>query len=390
MAVAYSLWGAQEQHHGPFRAYLSAVCLGSVVCTLFAVRGLGHVLPATVAGKASDTSTPPPPCGREPAASSSALLWPFLRVVARHANFRRYVTVCAVLEAEAIFFKQFDVVLIRVLLNFWPAASRALLVVGDPLSGALSFLLTWVAERPEVGTYGVTLATLRVRLALCFAAGSLLAAHAAVAAAATMVTLSPEGEYKPDAWLAVGLGVLMVLCRAATRPTIAFGGTIFVSVIQEHALLEVHSRSGTSDNLGGGGGNMALSAVVAPAAPCSKDQWWASAPEDIATSTSSAENVAGKYWMLRAALTKPLNSVGPVLGTVALAAAGYHAPQPSSSGVPAQAVTARLWWTCAALPVAISSAVSLLVCPVWGRFTLHGARLEKVGNLVVPGRSRTA
>ena len=40
-----------------------------------------------------------------------------------------------------------QVVLMRVLLTSWPAASRLLLVVCDPLCGTLSFALTWVAER---------------------------------------------------------------------------------------------------------------------------------------------------------------------------------------------------------------------------------------------------
>ena len=101
----------------------------------------------------------------------------------RHRNFWRYVLLTAALEAEVVFFRQFDatgtlklrdqsvpacsvgfiagvsalvsdvagwhckVVLIRVLLTAWPAASRWLLVVCDPLCGTLSFALTWVAER---------------------------------------------------------------------------------------------------------------------------------------------------------------------------------------------------------------------------------------------------
>ncbi|CAE7534476.1 unnamed protein product [Symbiodinium pilosum] len=135
MACAYLLWDAKPSKCGPFRSYLAFVCLLSVATTALAVRGLR---------KSALTSKPSR--GRQ-----SESLWqrlrPFLRTVQKHRNFWRYVLLTAALEAEVIFFRQFDVVLIRVLLTSWPSASKLLLVVCDPLCGTLSFALTWVAER---------------------------------------------------------------------------------------------------------------------------------------------------------------------------------------------------------------------------------------------------
>jgi len=360
MAVAYGLWDPRPGRGVSFRFYLSAVCLGSLACTLLAVRGLRRADGCAVAAAAGEAASSAV-CGKEQPGQRGGLR-DFLVAAAGHANFRRYVVVCALLEAETVFFRQFDVVLARVLLFSWPAAARALLVVGDPLCGALAFLLTWVAERPDIGTYGVTWATLRVRLALCLAAAGLLAGHASVAAAAKAA--APPGEdFSPEVWLAVGLGGLMVLWRAATRPTVAFGGVIFASVIQEHALLELERHG--------------------PVAATEEDA-------ALASARSSAEAVAGKYWMLRAAITKPLNSAGPVVGSWALSSAGYRGGGQEGAAPAAQALSARLWWTSASLPVALSLVVSLLVCPVWGRFALHGPRLEKVSALADPDKRRSA
>jgi len=156
----------------------------------------------------------------------------------------------------------------------------------------------------------------------------------------------------------------MVLCRAATRPMVSFGGVIFASVIQEHTLLEHERRGGAQ-----------ASSEEAGAAGSAK---------------SSADGGAGKYYMLRAALTKPLNSLGPVVGTAALASAGYRRSEGAGDSASTQMVDARLWWMAASLPVAVSLAASLVVCPVWARFSLHGARLEKVVALAEPSRSRSA
>jgi len=290
----------------------------------------------------------------------------------QHGNFWRYAAVCAVLEAETLFFRQFDVVLLPILLCSWPAMSRTLLVMGDPLCGALSFALTWLAERPSVGTFRVTHATLRIRLVVCSASVALLCWAIGNRyrfrrdVTATDLNLDSSSDPQADVYLACVLGILMVLCRAATRPTTSFLGIMFASVIQEHPLVEAEQRQdksvsdaqqdGFDDTCPGSSSHQAPVAVV-------------------------QNDIAGKYWMLRAALVKPLNSLGPILGTAVLSAAGYENRQKDFRVDSHQApVNAGLWWTSAALPSVVSWTVSLLVIRVWGRFTLHGARLEKVAG----------
>lgn len=92
-----------------------------------------------------------------------------------------------------------------------------------------------------------------------------------------------------------------------------------------------------------------------------------------APKSAAAVDEAGKYWMLRAALVKPLNSLGPVTGSAVLAAGGYIESDGST-----QHLTSKLWWTCATLPVVVSSLVSAVSLSAWSAFSLHGSRLEAV------------
>merc|ERR1711924_187208 len=96
----------------------------------------------------------------------------------------------------------------------------------------------------------------------------------------------------------------------------------------------------------------------------------------------STTEYSGKYWMVRAALVRPLNSLGPVAGTALLTAAGYRGSTSElvepRDGSTATAVSALLWWTSAATPAVMSLCVSACCCHAWAQFTLHGARLEQV------------
>jgi len=218
----------------------------------------------------------------------------------------------------------------------------------------------------------VTHATLRIRLAVCSASVALLCWAIGnrdkfrIDGVAIDLNLGMSSEPQAEAYLACVLGVLMVLCRAATRPTTSFIGIIFASVIQEHPLVEAEQRQNKS---------------VPEAQQDRFDDTCTSSSSHLAPVALVPNDVSGKYWMLRAALVKPLNSLGPILGTAALSAAGYEHRQKdfrvASHDAP---MNAGLWWTSAALPSVVSWTVSLLVIRVWGRFTLHGARLEKVAG----------
>ncbi|CAJ1457499.1 unnamed protein product [Effrenium voratum] len=270
MSGAYWLWDARPGEGQAFRGYLSAVCGGSALVTLLSVQKLQPSKPMR--------------------AAHSESFWQrmrqFLRLANQHGNFWRYAALTAALEAENVFFRQFDVIIIRLLLNSWLTCAKVLLMIGDPLCGCLSFALTWVAERPGLGVYWVTLGALRVRMLVSLVSLSLVA-----------VLWVLDGRSVAASCL---FCVLMVLLRAATRPAANLGAIAFASVIQEHSLLAQELCH-----------------------PLTEDD-------------------AGKYWMLRAALVKPLNSLGPVLGTSALAAAGYRPTEGT--------VTPELWWLCAWLP----------------------------------------
>ncbi|CAE7255687.1 unnamed protein product [Symbiodinium sp. CCMP2456] len=343
MACAYFLWDARPANCGPFRSYLTIVCLLSVMTTAMAVKGLRKS--ATMGAKV----------GAKGRRSGGETFWqrlrPFLGMVRKHRNFWRYVLLTAALEAEVVFFRQFDVVLIRVLLTSWPWASKLLLVVCDPLCGTLSFALTWVAERPHMGIYGVSLVALKARMCVCVLAASVLGLSCITSQAE-----SQSGDhFRSNLLLSLLLGLLMVACRAATRPATSLGGIVFASVIQEHSLVAEEAREKGSADV-----PMKTAKEIAQRA--------ADAPKSAA-----AVDEAGKYWMLRAALVKPLNSLGPVTGSAVLAAGGYIESDGST-----QHLTSKLWWTCATLPVVVSALVSAISLSAWSAFSLHGSRLEAV------------
>eukprot|EP00929_Paragymnodinium_shiwhaense_P092214 TRINITY_DN52096_c0_g3_i2.p1 TRINITY_DN52096_c0_g3~~TRINITY_DN52096_c0_g3_i2.p1 ORF type:complete len:561 (-),score=110.00 TRINITY_DN52096_c0_g3_i2:394-2076(-) len=378
MAIAYWLWAARGDGAGSFRTYVMLVCAMSISTTLLAARALrGSDLAATPTLKGDGNAggverakqhVPELP---EKRASFWSRLRPFLGTAFRHWNFICYVIVCAVLEAETIFFKQFDVVLFRVLLVSWPAASRLLLTVSDPLCGCLSFLLTWIAERPQVGTYGVTLATLRVKLLVCSAMLLLLTPTYLLQGGSV-----DAGEtYSPDARLACTLGVLMVLCRASTRPMSSFSGIIFTSIIQEHPFVAEEQKAARAHR-----DAEELSELQAQASKSPRDVGDESRKADSKQRTNPSDSEAGKYWMVRAALIKPLNSLGPIAGTSMLRAAGYVAQPGEGDEDTAQNVTGRLWWICAAAPAGLSFFCALVAYRSWSRFTLHGPRLQRVAS----------
>ena len=291
MSVAFWLWDSRPGHCGVFRMYLSLVCLGSALTTLVAVRRLHQPAKHLKHGKSLRTET----------------MWQrlqhFLRLVRKHQNFWRYASLTAALEAEGVFFRQFDVVLIRLLLSSWMAAGKILLVISDPLCGTLSFALTWVAERPDMGVYKVSLAAIRVRTFVSVAACCFLL---------TLNFIDFSDSFYLNASVAFVLCLLMMICRAATRPASNLGGIVFASVIQEHSLVAEETQSEIRD-----------------------------------------EDDAGKYWMLRAALVKPLNSLGPVIGSAVLAAGGYtQENEKNNANTEDINVSSNLWWTCAWLPCA--------------------------------------
>eukprot|EP00438_Fugacium_kawagutii_P008485 Skav210937 [mRNA] locus=scaffold713:125484:129481:+ [translate_table: standard] len=305
MSVAFWLWDSRPGHCGIFRVYLSFVCLGSTLITLLAVSRLYQ---PQFKGKHN--------------VKRSETMWQrfrhFMRVVWKHPNFWRYASVTAALEAEGVFFRQFDVVLIRLLLSTWMAAAKTLLVIVDPFCGLVAFALTWVAERPDMGVYKVSLAALRVRSIASIATCCVVLALNLVNATAFVAG---------NAWISLVLCILMMTCRAATRPAANLGNIVFASVIQEHALVtQEHTELANGED------------------------------ED----REDQGNFAGKYWMLRAALVKPLNSLGPVIGSVVLAAGGYTAQAEEESSP----VSSNLWWTCAWLPAAARSKALTEVCRI--------------------------
>ena len=285
MSFAYWLWDARPGHTGVFQFYLFLVCLLSALTTLLAVRRLNQ-----------------PVKPRREKRSLWQRLRHFFPVVLRHQNFWRYASLTAALEAEGVFFRQFDVVLVRLLLSSWVAASKILLMIGDPFSGALSFALTWVAERPDMGIYRVSLAALRARTLLSIFACCIVL---------TLNLIDSNNSFYLNGWIALLLCLLMTTCRAATRPASNLGGIVFASVIQEHVLV----AEDLNDN-----------------------------------AISWQEDDAGKYWMLRAALVKPLNSLGPVIGSAVLAAGGYEPHETETESMSNLQVSSNLWWTCAWLP----------------------------------------
>ena len=297
MSVAFWLWDSRPGHGGVFRMYLSLVCLGSALTTLVAVRRLHQPAKHLKHGKSLRTET----------------MWQrlqhFLSLVRKHQNFWRYASLTAALEAEGVFFRQFDVVLIRLLLSSWMAAGKILLVISDPLCGTLSFALTWVAERPDMGVYKVSLAAIRVRTLVSVAACCFLL---------TLNFIDFSDSFYLNASVAFALCLLMMICRAATRPASNLGGIVFASVIQEHNLVAEETQSEIRD-----------------------------------------EDDAGKYWMLRAALVKPLNSLGPVIGSAVLAAGGYtQENEEKKANTEDINVSSNLWWTCAWLPCVALNALN--------------------------------
>jgi hypothetical protein len=299
MSVAFCLWDARPGHCGVFRIYLSLVCIGSTLITLLAVSRLQQPEKQVKQGK-----------------SLRETMWQrlrqFMRVVRKHQNFWRYASLTAALEAEGVFFRQFDVVLVRLLLSTWMAAAKVLLVIVDPFCGTVAFALTWVAERPDMGVYKVSLAAIRIRTMVSVAA-------CCIVLALTFVDFT--NSFYQNASISFVLCILMMTCRAATRPAANLGNIVFASVIQEHALVaeEMSEMSGIKDD----------------------------------------GKISGKYWMLRAALVKPLNSLGPVIGSAVLAAGGYTAQAGEESQEDIK-VSSNLWWTCAWLPA---------VAWTWTRFS---------------------
>ena len=288
MSVAFWLWDARPGHTGVFRIYLSVVCIGSALITLLAVTRLNQPKHKEKQKRKSPRSE-----------TMWQRLQHFMRVVQKHQNFWRYASLTAALEAEGVFFRQFDVVLIRLLLSTWMAAAKTLLVIVDPFCGTVAFALTWVAERPDMGVYKVSLAALRVRAVVSVVACCIVL---------TLNFLDFNDSFYHNASVSFVLCILMMTCRAATRPASNLGNIVFASVIQEHALVVEETQSEI---------------------PSIKD-----------------EDNAGKYWMLRAALVKPLNSLGPVIGSAVLAAGGYTAEDKDVK------VSSSLWWTSAWLPSA--------------------------------------
>lgn len=263
MSVAYQLW---DPHHSKlFRLYLSSVCLLSCVTSYLATRFLDGA-------------------AQRPRSTERALrqrLRSFMRISWRHRNFWRYALLTAVLEAEQVFVKGFEIIYVRELLP--TELSKIFLMITEPLCGTLSFALTWLAERPD-GVYMVTLKALQVRMFVSFMTCFLLF---------SLKLLDVHHTFYLSVPLAFVICTCFATCRAATRPASSLSGIIFASVIQEHGLVSDEKVS---------------------------------------------EDESGKYWMLRAALVKPLNSLGPVLGSAVLADAQ------------SENVTSESWWKCAVLP----------------------------------------
>ena len=269
MSIAYQLW---DPHHSKlFRLYLSAVCLLSCVTTYLATRFL-------------DRTAQRPRSER----ALRQRLRSFMKTAWRHRNFWRYAMLTAVLEAEQVFVKGFEIIYIRGLLP--SDLSKIFLMITEPLCGTLSFALTWLAERPD-GVYLVTLKALQVRMLVSFLTCSLLF---------SLKLLDFKHTFHLSVTLACVICMLLATCRAATRPATNLSGIIFASVIQEHGLLTDEKVSEKGEKV--------------------------------------SEDDAGKYWMLRAALVKPMNSLGPVLGSAVLADAQ------------SKNRTSEIWWKCAAVP----------------------------------------
>ncbi|CAK8986953.1 unnamed protein product [Durusdinium trenchii] len=317
MSLAYWLWDSRPGYCGVFRFYLFLVCCLSAATTLLAVRQLHQ-----------------PSKPRRERRSMRERLRHFFPVALKHHNFWRYASLTAALDAEGVFFRQFDVVLVQLLLSSWRTAAKILLVIGDPFCGALSFALTWIAERPDMGIYRVSLAALRARM---------LVSIIACCVVSTLKFFDASDSFYLNAEISFLLCLLMTTCRAATRPATSLGGIVFASVIQEHLLVADEMSHNTSTG------------------PLHDDD-------------------AGKYWMLRAALVKPLNSLGPVIGSAVLAAGGYtpHKEGPEDASIQ---VASTLWWTCAWLPAVVSLIISGVALRSWKNFTLHGARLEQLARL---------
>ena len=364
-----------------FRAYLLIVCASSAATTVLAVRVLRH-WPSKQRRrhcderiKASDEcggeqeqeeeeeeeeeglpGRRRPPQSQQPRQQQqqtlhggqlqppSSSVCSFARSIARDWNLHRFLACNSLLEAEAVFHDQFDVLIVGILLVGSDISSGgssrghvALVGAIKPLSGLASFVLTWVAEDPRVGVYGVCLG--------CFAARLV---GLGLVLGFVMTSAVGDGRGGPGGAASWAIALSLVLSNATTRAPLAFSGISLGNIVDEHTR---QLKQQEEDDSSGGEGVLEMQ------------------PENKAhPAAGSGSPHVSKFLSLNALIAKPLSSLGPIIGSAALAQSS------SSSRSSNHDETERRYSACLWLVVVLPMATAAFQLLVWRGFSLRGKR----------------
>ena len=326
----------------------------------------------------------------------------FLSSVKTHRNLQRFLATNSFLEAESVFHDQFDVIIVAALLSPQHSHITSVVVLGGikPLCGIASFLLTWAAERPDIGVYGVCLWAFRCKVFVGFVAcGALVAVTMASGGGGDNGGFSAGTGSSGSSGGIGGIGGIggfgdsggigETIGRTTTG---VIGPTLFwvMSWVAIIALLVVNITTRVP---------LALSGVTL-----------ANLIDEHSYLQRRASPHVAKFLSLNALIAKPLNSLGPMVGSALLASAGYTSGHTSGSssngsndggvggggeagalshthnrtgeqpgaGAGTGMTTAAVWRTCVMLVIAPALVGGLVQWGCWRSYTLRGRYLVTV------------